>query len=98
MKVKFLFKRLLILGIILFFVFNYVRQLMIINRIEQDIKDKQVQLQEIKQKNERLQDEVEKINSDSSDYLERLARERLGMIKPGEKVVGSQNETNTDEN
>ena len=31
-----------------------------------------------------------KINSDSSDYLEKLARERLGMIKPGEKVVNSE--------
>ena len=60
------------------------------NRIQKEIDSKQSQLDEVKQKNERLQDEVEKINSDSSDYLEKLARERLGMIKPGEKVVNSQ--------
>ena len=60
------------------------------NRIQKEIDSKQLQLDEIKQKNDRLQEEVEKINSDSSDYLEKLARERLGMIKPGEKVVNSE--------
>ncbi|NOW30868.1 cell division protein FtsB [Clostridium beijerinckii] len=60
------------------------------NRIQKEIDSKQVQLNEIKQKNERLQDEVDKINSSSSDYLEKLARERLGMIKPGEKVVNGE--------
>ncbi|NRS99857.1 cell division protein FtsB [Clostridium beijerinckii] len=60
------------------------------NRIQKEIDSKQVQLNEINQKNERLQDEVDKINSNSSDYLEKLARERLGMIKPGEKVVNGE--------
>jgi cell division protein FtsB len=63
---------------------------MTMNRIQKEIDSKQVQLNEIKQKNERLQDEVDKINSSSSDYLEKLARERLGMIKPGEKVVNGE--------
>ena len=56
------------------------------------------QLEEIEQKNERLQDEVDKINSDSEDYLEKLARERLGMIKPGEKVVNSSDEKEANPN
>ena len=97
MKKKLIVKKLVIIGFAIFFVFSYVRQLITMNRIKQEISDKQTQLEEIQQKNERLQDEVDKINSDSEDYLEKLARERLGMIKPGEKVVNSENK-GTDSN
>ncbi|ALB48516.1 MULTISPECIES: FtsB family cell division protein [Clostridium] len=90
MKTKLILKRTIITGFIIFFVFSYIRQSMTMNRIQKEIDSKQVQLNEIKQKNERLQDEVDKINSSSSDYLEKLARERLGMIKPGEKVVNGE--------
>ena len=89
MKMK-LIKRIIIAGFIIFFVFSYIKQSITMNRIQKEIDSKQSQLDEVKQKNQRLQDEVEKINSDSSDYLEKLARERLGMIKPGEKVVNSE--------
>ncbi|EKQ55972.1 MULTISPECIES: septum formation initiator family protein [unclassified Clostridium] len=90
MKKKLIIKRIIIAGFIIFFTFSYIRQSITMNRIQKEIDNKQSQLNEIKQKNERLQDEVDKINSDSSDYLEKLARERLGMIKPGEKVVNSE--------
>ncbi len=90
MKTKLILKRTIITGFIIFFTFSYIRQSITMNRIQKEIDSKQVQLNEIKQKNERLQDEVDKINSNSSDYLERLARERLGMIKPGEKVVNGE--------
>lgn len=97
MKKKLIVKKLVIIGFAIFFVFSYVRQLITMNRIKQEISDKQTQLEEIQQKNERLQDEVDKINSDSEDYLEKLARERLGMVKPGEKVVNS-DDKGTDSN
>ena len=90
MEKKLILKKLIIVGCIIFFIFSYIRQSVTMNRIENEIHNKQLQLDEVKQKNERLQDEVEKINSDSSDYLEKLARERLGMIKPGEKVVNGE--------
>lgn len=90
MEKKLILKKIIIAGCIVFFVFGYLRQSVTMNRIQKEIDSKQLQLDEVKQKNERLQDEVEKINSDSSDYLEKLARERLGMIKPGEKVVNSE--------
>jgi len=90
MEKKLILKKIIIAGCIVFFVFSYIRQNVTMNRIQKEIDSKQLQLDEVKQKNERLQDEVEKINLDSSDYLEKLARERLGMIKPGEKVVNSE--------
>ena len=34
--------------------------------------------------NERLQDVID--NSDKDSYIERVAREKLGYVKPGEKV------------
>lgn len=94
MKKKLTVKKLIIIGLIAIFIFGYIRQGITMNRIEKEIANKQSQLEDVKQKNERLQDEVEKINSGSEEYLEKLARERLGMIKPGEKVVSG----STDEN
>ena len=90
MEKKLILKKIVIAGFIIFFAFSYIRQSITMNRIQKEIDNKQFQLDEVKQKNERLQDEVEKINSDSSDYLEKLAREKLGMIKPGEKVVNGE--------
>ena len=90
MEKKLILKRIVIAVCIVFFVFSYIRQNVTMSRIQKEIDSKQLQLDEVKQKNERLQDEVEKINSDSADYLEKLARERLGMIKPGETVVNGE--------
>ena len=90
MEKKLMLKKVIIAICVIFFAFSYIRQNVTMNRIEKEIDSKQLQLDEVKQKNERLQDEVEKINSESSDYLEKLARERLGMIKPGEKVVNGE--------
>lgn len=90
MEKKLILKKIIIAGFIVFFAFSYIRQSLTMNRIQREIDNKQLQLEEIKQKNDRLQEEAEKINSDSKDYLEKLARERLGMIKPGEKVVNNE--------
>ncbi|WP_294378773.1 septum formation initiator family protein [uncultured Clostridium sp.] len=91
MKKKLIIKKLIIFAFVIFFIGSYINQLVTTRRIENEIAVKQAQLEEVQEKNERLQEEVEKINSGSADYLERLARERLGMIKPGEKVVNSSN-------
>ena len=94
MKKKLIIKKLIIFAFVIFFVGSYINQLITMRKIENEIATKQSQLEEIQEKNERLQEEVEKINSNSADYLEKLARERLGMIKPGEKVVNSSDENN----
>ena len=90
MEKKLILKKIIIAGFIVFFAFSYIRQSITMNRIQKEINNKQFQLDEVKQKNDRLQEEVEKITSNSSDYIEKLARDRLGMIKPGEKVVNSE--------
>jgi cell division protein FtsB len=90
MEKKLILKKSIIAGLIILFSISYIRQSLTMNRIQKEIDSKQLQVDEIKNKNARLQEEVEKINSDSADYLEKLARERLGMIKPGEKIVDSE--------
>jgi cell division protein FtsB len=98
MTKKSILKKLIIIGFILLFSFSYIRQIVTTKRMEEEIVSKQSELEEIKAKNERLQDEVNKINKGSLDYLEKLARERLGMIKPGEKVVNSEETVKADSN
>ena len=98
MKKKSIIKKLIIFAFIIFFAWSYVNQFITMKKIEVEIADKQSQLEEVQEKNERLQEEVEKINSNSASYLEKLARERLGMIKPGEKVVNSSDEKESSPN
>ncbi|WP_244834289.1 septum formation initiator family protein [Clostridium sp. BJN0001] len=89
MKKKLTLKKLIILVLIVVFAIAYIRQYIVMKNIESEIVDKEHQISELNQKNERLQDEVNEIDKDSTEYLEKLARERLGMIKPGEKVISS---------
>ena len=76
------------IAIIAIFAFNYVKQSITINRIEQQIIDSQNELEDLKSKNSELESDLKK--SDTDEYIEKLARERLGMIKDGEKVVNSE--------
>jgi len=59
MEKKLILKKIIIAGCIVFFVFSYIRQSVTMNRIQKEIDSKQSQLDEVKQKNERLQDEVQ---------------------------------------
>ncbi len=54
-------------------------------RIQEDIVISQKELEELKSKNSKLEADLKKV--DSNEYIEKLARDRLGMIKDGEKVV-----------
>ncbi|MGG7059489.1 FtsB family cell division protein [Clostridium nigeriense] len=82
-------KRLIIVFIFAIFVVNYIKQEITIRRIQEDIVNSQEELQELKDKNGELESDLKKA-TESNEYLEKLARERLGMIKDGEKVVNSQ--------
>ncbi|NLZ34307.1 MAG: septum formation initiator family protein [Clostridiales bacterium] len=86
-------KRLTLKGIIIFFIFaififNYIKQGITIKEIQKEITVSQQELEELRDKNAELQRDLESIGSD--EYIEKSARERLGMVKEGEKVVNSQ--------
>lgn len=78
-------KNVVIIILIAILVISYVRQELTMNKIHKDIEAKQTQLNELQDKNKKLQDEVNQSSTD--EYIERMARERLGMIKDGEQVI-----------
>lgn len=87
-KKRLTLKKLIIIFIFAIFIFNYIKQEITIKRIREDIVVSQKQLEELKDKNIRLEADLKKTESD--EYIEDLIRERLGMIKDGEKVVNSE--------
>lgn len=62
-----------------------INQQIIINRIQSKIYDKTEQAKEIENNNSKLQDELKMAKTD--EYSEKLAREKLGLIKQGEIPV-----------
>ncbi|WDC85474.1 septum formation initiator family protein [Caloramator sp. mosi_1] len=76
-KKKVLFRLL----IFLFFAIIMIRQQIIIFRINKDIKTYNEMLNKLKAQNIELKEEL-KI-SERIDYIERLARQKLRLIKPG---------------
>jgi cell division protein FtsB len=54
-------------------------------KIDKQVTERQVELDKVKEKNDRLKDQVNMSKTDA--YSEKMAREKLGMIKPGEKKV-----------
>lgn len=82
-------KNLIILVLCLVFLFSFIRQERAIMNIKKQIDEKHIELEKIKQKNKQLEEEVKSANSD--EYIETLARERLKMVKPGEKIINDKN-------
>jgi cell division protein FtsB len=63
----------------------FINQQITMHRIKARIKDTTVEAQKLKSENEKLQDEIKVSQSDK--YSEKLAREKLGLIKQGEVPV-----------
>lgn len=53
--------------------------------MQQDIQRMQQEIEQMKEKNEALRSELQLVQSDA--YVERTAREKLGLVKPGETRV-----------
>lgn len=90
MKRRLTLKSTIIILLFVVFIIGFIRQELMMKRIQQDIVTSQEELENLKDKNIKLQAELDSTPSD--EYLEKLARERLGMVKEGEVVVNSQKE------
>lgn len=64
---------------------SFGSQVVTIWKMNQEIKSLTLKKQELTQENQRYQAGLRSMRSD--EMLEKLAREELGMIKPGEKVL-----------
>ena len=75
-----------ILLILLGFLFySFGGQVVEMYNVQKELKNIQVQMDDLRTKNADLRKQVEQLNS--AAYVEREAREKLGLVKPGEKVI-----------
>jgi cell division protein FtsL len=75
-----------ILLILLVFIFySFGGQVVEMYNVQNEIKKIQGQMVELRTKNTDLGKQVDQLNSDA--YIEREAREKLGLVKPGEKII-----------
>lgn len=84
MKNRKIYKRLFVLAFIIYFVYTLIMQQKTLNSYaaEQDKYNEDIEVAEEEQ-NE-LQEMKDNINSD--EYIEQIAREKLGMYYPNERV------------
>ena len=81
---KKLYKRLLILAVILYASFTLINQQKELNQYNKNNKELSSQIEEEKNNNQKLL--AEKENVDSKEFIEETAREKLDMYYPNEKV------------
>ena len=93
MKKTLTLKKIAVVVIILVCSIAIIKQQFSMYRVKQDVIENEKKLEEIQKQNALLEAELESAMNQTDEYLEQLARERLGMVKPGEQVVNF----NTDE-
>lgn len=81
---KKLYKRLLILAVILYASFTLINQQKVLNQYNKNNKELSSQIEEEKNNNQKFL--AEKENVDSKEFIEETAREKLDMYYPNEKV------------
>lgn len=84
-KNKFSFKNIVIFIAIIYVGYIVISTQISMNKIKAEINVKQQELEKVKEKNQKLQDDVNMTKTDA--YYEKLARERLGLVKQGEAPV-----------
>lgn len=89
-KKNILIRNIIVLAVTCFIVVFFVRQEITIRKYRSEIKNLSVQIEEQDEIRRQLE-EKEKLYS-SSEYIEKVAREVLGMVSADEKVYIDENE------
>ena len=89
MKRKITIKKIIVFLVVTVFIFSLIGQIIVIKRINKNIVQQSEELESLKAKNIKLQDELNRAQEQDIEYLEKLARERLGLIIDGEKIIRS---------
>lgn len=84
MKKRKLYKKLLILLVLIYAIFTLVNQQKVINLYTSNSKELASKIEE--QENYKKELVAEKDNVNSKEYIEQMAREKLDMYYPNEKV------------
>lgn len=83
-KKRFKFKYIFYVMLLCYVGYTLVSQQMTINRMRDDILKYDQQNKKIEDANQYLKDQIEFAKTD--EYKEKMAREKIGLIKPGETV------------
>ena len=84
MKKRKLYKRLLILLVLIYAIFTLVNQQKVLNQYSKTSKELNKQIDDEKVYNKELIAEKDNVNSE--EFIEQMAREKLDMYYPNEKV------------
>lgn len=85
MKKNLKFRNIIVLFIIGYVCYVFIGQQITMHNINNQINAKSAEKQKAVELNQKLQDEVKLSRSDA--FIEKLARERLGLVKQGETPV-----------
>lgn len=75
--------------LVVYFFVNIIQLHLSIISLDRRIESKMLEKQQLLSYQEKLQQDVEMLNT--GEYIEKLAREQLGMVKPGENPVRTRN-------
>lgn len=79
-------KRFLIFAALLgFFLFSLAGNVVKAYQLHKEMLEVERQVQDLTEKNKELREKIKMLQSD--EYVEKMAREKLGLVKPGEKVI-----------
>lgn len=85
MGVKLNKKKIICTLLILYVCVIFGKQQIMMNNIDTQIAEKAIEYNEVKIKNQKMLEEIDMTKT--NDYIEKLAREKLGLIKSGENTV-----------
>jgi cell division protein FtsB len=77
--------RILLLIIILFSVYKFYENYRVIKDLEHRIMELEGNIVRAMEEKNRLEEELENVNN--PEYIEKIAREELGLVKPGELLI-----------
>ena len=84
MKKKKLYKRLLIILVLVYIIYVFASQQKVLNQYSAESKTIEAKIQEQKEYNTELVAEKENVNT--KEFIETMAREKLDMYYPNEKI------------
>jgi len=84
-RIKVKFRTLLVGAVGLYLLFNIIQMHLTIWGLNQQLEASAQIKQELLEHQRELQEEIKQANS--REYIEKLAREQLGLVKPGESLI-----------
>lgn len=84
MKKKFKFNRIIIIGIVIYLLYLFISRQQVLSSYKKEEQTYAKLIEQEQQRNIELQEEKENVNS--TEFIENIARDKLGMYLPNERV------------